>query len=169
MHIILIVMAAHLPNFEDTLCDFKGRKSGIYCSREAQKVRRLTEKNYLGSLSSNSEKMQHYLEQQKQPSRIISTSRNLPSCQHENTENNLVSPCFNEFYNLNRYWLDHDFKRSFHFHEIVEKDDIQNERTRPLLLEADSDENDIDGAGTNAGLLLYPWMRTQYGIYSFTV
>ena len=161
-------MASHLPNFEDTLCDFKRRKS-VLDGREAQKVRRLTEKNCYGYLSSNSEKMPHYLPQQKQPNRIISNSRNFSSCQHENTENNLVSPCINEFYNLNRYWLDHDFKRSFHFHEMVQNDNIQNERTRPLLLEADSDENDVDGAGTNEGLLLYPWMRTQYGIYSFIV
>ena len=93
--------------------------------------------------------------------------RNFASCKHENTEINRVCPRVVEPYNFNRYWLDHDFKHSFYFHEIVEKDGIHFDRTRHPLFETSSDENDIADVGVNESPLLYPWMKAQYGIYLF--
>ena len=160
-------MASHLPNFEDTPRDFKGRTVSINC-HETQKVSRsIARKHYFGCVNSNSEAKAHHLTLQNEPSLSTSNSCGFSSCQRAKKETDLMPSHKNEFYNLNRYWLHQDFKRSFQQHKYmyVEHDNITNKIIRHHLYPFDSDENGLNDNGMTDSLILYPWMRTQHGLY----
>ena len=143
-------MASHLPNFEDT----QGRTVSIDCHGTQKVSRSITRKHYFGCVNSNSEAKAHHLTLQNEPSRSTSNSCGFSSCQRAKKETDLMPSHKNEFYNLNRYWLH------------VEHDNITNKRIRHHLYPFDSDENGLnDNHGMTDSLILYPWMRTQHGLY----